>query len=72
MTILSYSLHLHVIPPAYLITDANEPIEMWRRRIDQHSGADPVRIGGKRTALSLVIIAVIAIVLLLIIRFTIL
>ncbi len=45
---------------------------MWRKRLTQRSENDPVRIGGKRTVVSLVIITLIAIALLFLIRFTIL
>jgi hypothetical protein len=45
---------------------------MWRKRANQVSGTDPVRIGGKKTVLSLLFITVIAILLLFIIRFTLL
>ncbi len=45
---------------------------MWRKRTEEHPEFDPVRIGGKRTLVSLAVITIIAIALLLIIRFTIL
>jgi len=60
------------MPRAYHISGAGESIEMWRKDADNRSEVDPVRIGGKKTVMSLAIIAVIAIILLLVIRFTIL
>jgi hypothetical protein len=72
ITILSFSLHPPVIPPTYLISASSEQSDMWRKRADQRSTTDPVRIGGKKTVLSLVLITIVAIVLLFIIRFTLL
>lgn len=45
---------------------------MWRNRGPYDRNIDPVKIGGRKTVLSLVVIAIVALLLLLIIRFTLL
>ncbi|MBP1648377.1 MAG: hypothetical protein H6Q30_1822 [Bacteroidetes bacterium] len=45
---------------------------MWKKRLEPPQAIDPVRIGGKRTVMSLAAIVAIAVLLLFIIRFTLL
>jgi hypothetical protein len=45
---------------------------MWSNRKTHDRNTNPVRIGGRKTVLSLVVIAIIALLLLVIIRFTLL